>query len=98
MSQGVLGTIAPPLGYATGPRYGPRAATDSHCPCARRNRVQLLGAACRAGHAGCLRGAAAELQSWLDDAQHYIAPNLRSLVYKYGMQQLSECPLITSLV
>ena len=68
-----------------------RSSLTSRLRRCRRNRVELLGAACHAGHTGCLRGAADTLQKWLDNPQHYIAPNLRTLVYKYGMQQISEC-------
>jgi len=56
----------------------------------KRNRIQLLSLACSAGHVGCLQGASERLQPWLSDPQHYIPPNIRTLVYKYGMQQMDS--------
>ncbi|KAF0305361.1 Glutamyl aminopeptidase [Amphibalanus amphitrite] len=73
-----------------GPHFDSLGWEDVGSHLEKRNRVQLLKAACRAGHSGCLQGAADALQQWLDDPQHYISPNLRSLVYKYGMEQISE--------
>ncbi|XP_043192458.1 glutamyl aminopeptidase-like isoform X2 [Amphibalanus amphitrite] len=73
-----------------GPHFDSLGWEDVGSHLEKRNRVQLLKAACRAGHPGCLQGAADALQQWLDDPQHYISPNLRSLVYKYGMEQINS--------
>ncbi|KAF0294106.1 Glutamyl aminopeptidase [Amphibalanus amphitrite] len=81
-----------------GPHFDSLGWEDVGSHLEKRNRVQLLKAACRAGHPGCLQGAADALQQWLDDPQHYISPNLRSLVYKYGMEQISEAEWESYLV
>ena len=48
----------------------------------RRNRVDVLGLACKNGHAKCLKAAGVAFTMWIDDPTFYIPPNLRTLVYK----------------
>lgn len=53
------------------------------------NRQNILDLACRHGHAGCLEEAGRLFQEWLED-EAYIPPNLRSLVYRYGMESQGD--------
>ena len=48
-------------------------------------RAQIIGLACRAGISDCLETAGSKFLAWKNEGT-VVAPNLRSLVYKYGMK------------
>ena len=39
----------------------------------------------RNGHTGCIEEAGKRFATWIDSMEHYVPPNLRNLVYRYGM-------------
>lgn len=39
----------------------------------------------RNGHTGCIEGAGERFATWIGNKEHYVPPNLRNLVYRYGM-------------
>jgi len=49
------------------------------------NRFNILGLSCMNGLTKCLTEAGQLFTAWIADPLTYISPNLRSLVYKYGM-------------
>lgn len=51
----------------------------------RLARVSVLNLACRNGHTGCIEEAGKRFANWISDAKNYVPPNLRNLVYRYGM-------------
>jgi len=51
----------------------------------KMNRYNILGLACKNGHRGCNEEAEKIFRSWIEDETVYITPNIRSLVYRYGM-------------
>jgi len=51
----------------------------------KMNRYNILGLACKNGHRGCNEEAKNIFQKWIKDETVYIKPNIRTLVYKYGM-------------
>ncbi|KAF2350322.1 Peptidase M1 membrane alanine aminopeptidase N-terminal, partial [Trinorchestia longiramus] len=52
----------------------------------RRLRPVLLALACKSGSSSCLATAEERLKIWLQNSSLIVAPNLRTVVYKYGMQ------------
>ena len=48
-------------------------------------RDNIIGMACKYGHSQCTLEASQLFKKWLADPGLYIEPNLRSLVYTYGM-------------
>ena len=50
-------------------------------------RGNLLSLACSNGDETCLEGAYQRFKSWIDDPTKVIHPNLRSLVYQYGIKK-----------
>jgi len=58
--------------------------TGSHAD--KLNRYNILSLACRSGLQECLDKAASLFTTWITDVSTYISPNLRTTVYKYGMQ------------
>ena len=67
------------------PHYDRLGWRDDGSHVERMNRYNILGLACLAGHTGCREEAGRLFQQWVDTPDNYIVPNLRSLVYKYGM-------------
>ena len=67
------------------PHYDQLGWRDDGSHVERMNRYNILGLACKYGHTGCRQEAGRLFQRWVDTPGDYIAPNLRSLVYKYGM-------------
>ncbi|CAB4062909.1 ENPEP [Lepeophtheirus salmonis] len=49
------------------------------------HRIKILSLACRFGDKDCLKEAQKQFERWVLEKNIYIPPNLRSLVYKYGM-------------
>ena len=39
----------------------------------------------RNGHTGCIEEGGKRFASWIDNMENYVPPNLRNLVYRYGM-------------
>merc|ERR1711879_805651 len=66
------------------PHYDQLGWRDDGSHVERMNRYNILGLACKYGHTGCRQEAGRLFQRWVDTPGDYIAPNLRSLVYKYG--------------
>ena len=56
----------------------------------RLNRNNILSLACRHGLTVCRQEAAALFSSWITDQSFYIHPDIRALVYKYGMGETSD--------
>ena len=54
------------------------------------NRFNILNLACQYGYQPCNEEAEKRFKQWIDDENTYIKPNIRSLIYKYGMQQLND--------
>ena len=54
------------------------------------NRNNILSLACRHGLALCRQEAARLFSSWISDPSLYIHPDIRSLVYKYGMDRTND--------
>ncbi|XP_062563001.1 glutamyl aminopeptidase isoform X2 [Armigeres subalbatus] len=52
-----------------------------------RLRTTVLDLACSFGHAGCLEKAYQMFREWLDNDSTYIHPDLRTVVYYYGVQK-----------
>jgi len=50
------------------------------------NRYNILNLACDHGYKACNERAEQIFNQWIKDPDFYIKPNIRSLVYKYGMQ------------
>ena len=48
-------------------------------------RGNIIGLTCKYGHTQCSSEAGKLFKKWVSEPGHYIAPNLRSLVYTYGM-------------
>ncbi|CAL4084418.1 unnamed protein product [Meganyctiphanes norvegica] len=59
--------------------------TGSHLE--RRNRLNILALACSNGYDPCLNDAYNKLKLWTNDANYFIAPNIRSIAYTYGMRK-----------
>jgi glutamyl aminopeptidase len=69
-----------------GPHYDRLGWRDQGSHVERMNRYNILGLACKYGHVGCRAEAGRLFRKWVGSSEAtYIAPNLRSLVYKYGM-------------
>ena len=54
------------------------------------NRNNILDLACRHGLDICTQEAATLFSNWIRDNSFYISPNIRALVYKYGMATTSD--------
>ena len=54
------------------------------------NRYNILNLACGYGYKPCLEEAKNIFAQWIEDQEYYIKPNLRALVYKYGVQGLND--------
>lgn len=50
-------------------------------------RVSILNAACALGNEQCLQEAANRFNAWLANPSQRPSPDLRSIIYNYGMQQ-----------
>ncbi len=66
-------------------RYNDLGWSDTGSHAERRTRVIILSLACRNGHQGCLGEAGRLFREWIENAS-YIAPNLRSLVYRFPVR------------
>ncbi len=51
----------------------------------RQTRILVLHLACRNGHKGCSEEVGKLFKQWIADEDMFISPNLRNMVYKYGM-------------
>jgi len=56
----------------------------------KMNRLNILYLACRNGYSTCLTEAGDRFLAWIKDKSAYIPPNLRILVYRYGMQEKGD--------
>ena len=54
----------------------------------KQNRLNILHMACRNGHTECRKEAGNSFLAWIKDKSAYIPPNLRNLVYRYGIFKL----------
>ena len=54
------------------------------------NRLNILNLACQYGHQPCSAEAEQIFNKWIADPEFYIHPNLRSMVYKYGIQASND--------
>jgi len=54
------------------------------------NRINILQLACRYGYRPCNVEAGRIFNKWIADSEYYIKPNIRSMVYKYGMQESND--------
>ena len=54
------------------------------------NRNNILSLACRHGLDICTKEAARLFSNWIKDSSVYITPNIRALVYKYGMAEIND--------
>ena len=54
------------------------------------NRNNILQLACNYGYRPCNIEAGRIFRKWVADPEHYIKPNIRSMVYKYGMQETND--------
>lgn len=72
------------------PHYARLGWRDDGSHTEKTNRFNILALACSYGHTKCQQEAGELFQRWVGDSQHYIAPNLRSLVYKYGMKRVGS--------
>ena len=52
--------------------------------------VILFYSCARNGHTGCKEEAGERFSAWIGDKDHYIPPNLRNLVYRYGMGERGD--------
>lgn len=54
------------------------------------NRNNILQLACHYGYRPCNAEAGRIFNKWIADSEYYIKPNIRSMVYKYGMQESND--------
>merc|ERR1712129_694790 len=62
------------------------ADEGSHVEKLARNSVSKM--ACKNGQVQCKEQAGKLLSKWIQNQNFYISPNLRSVVYKYGMEEI----------
>lgn len=70
--------------YGTGKFTWTVPDNDKHLN--RLLRVKILSAACSLGHEACLTDVGKLFKTWLNDRNTVIHPDLRAIVYLYGMK------------